>query len=99
MILVLVPGIAVLFLFAVAERVGTIILSALVAHTAWHWMTERGAELLQFQFQPRLPAFDLTLLASAMRWGMLVLIVALLLWLMSLVWPRLEETERRLDQS
>jgi len=98
-ILVLVPGIAVLFRFAVAERVGTIILSALVAHTAWHWMTERGGELLQFQFQPRLPAFDLSLLASAMRWGMLALIVALLLWLMSLVWPRLEEAERRLDQS
>lgn len=98
-ILLLVPGLALLFRFAVAERVGTIILSALVAHTAWHWMTERGGELLQFQFQPRLPAFDLMLLASAMRGGMLVLIVALLIWLMSLVWPRFEGSERGLDQS
>ena len=92
-ILVLVPGLAVLFRFAVAERVGTIILSALVAHTAWHWMTERGGELMQFQFQPRLPAFDLTLLASAMRWGTLVLFIALLVWLMSMVFPRLERGE------
>ena len=92
-ILLLVPGLALLFRFAVAERVGTIILSALVAHTAWHWMTERGGELLQFQFRPGLPAFDLALLASAMRWGMLVLIVALLVWLMSLVFPQLEDAE------
>ena len=92
-ILLLVPGLAIVFRFAVAERVGTIILSALVAHTAWHWMSERGAELLQFQFQPGLPAFDLTFLASTMRWGMLVLIVALLVWLMSLVFPQLEEAD------
>jgi len=28
-----------LFRFLVAERLGTIILSVLVGHTAWHWMT------------------------------------------------------------
>ena len=90
-IILLVPALSVLFRFAIAERVGTIILSALVAHTAWHWMTERGGQLVQFQFQPGLPTLDLTLLASAMRWGMLVLIVTLIVWLMSLVFPQLEE--------
>ena len=29
----------------VTERIGTIILSALVAHTGWHWMTERADRL------------------------------------------------------
>jgi len=86
-----VPVLSVVFRFAIAERAGTILLSALVAHTAWHWMNERGSQLMQFQFQPRLPVFDLSLLASAMRWGMLVLIIVLLLWLMSLVFPQLEQ--------
>ena len=94
-----VPVLSLVFRFAVAERAGTILLSALVAHTAWHWMGERGSALLQFQFQLRLPAFDLALLASAMRWGMLALIVVLLVWLMSLVFPQMEQdrvqTERR----
>ena len=36
------PGAVLLFRWVVAERVGTIMLSAIVAHTAWHWMTERG---------------------------------------------------------
>jgi len=67
----LVPALDLLFRFVVAERMGTIILSALVAHTAWHWMTERGERLMQVPFAwPELtPAF----LASAMRWLMVVL--------------------------
>ena len=92
-IAVLVPMLSVLFRFAVAERAGTILVSALVAHTAWHWMSERGSQLMQFQFQPRVPVFDLALLASAMRWGMLVLIIVLLVWLMSLVFPQMEMDE------
>lgn len=92
-IAVLVPMLSVLFRFAVAERAGTILVSALVAHTAWHWMSERGSQLMQFQFQPRVPVFDLALLASAMRWGMLVLIIVLLVWLMLLVFPQMEMEE------
>ena len=38
-----------LFRFVVPERIGTIILSALVAHTAWHWMVERGSALGQYR--------------------------------------------------
>ena len=34
----LVPAIELLFRHVVAERMGTIILSAIVAHTGWHWM-------------------------------------------------------------
>ena len=49
----------VLFRYVVAERIGTILLSALVAHTAWHWMLERGAALREYQFE--WPAFDVAL--------------------------------------
>src|ERR1043166_3082218 len=75
-----IPALMLLFRHVVEERIGTILLSALVAHTAWHWMTERWDVLRQYQF--RWPAFDLALLASAMRWLMLLLIVALAAWLL-----------------
>ncbi|MGH9350264.1 MAG: HupE/UreJ family protein [Vicinamibacterales bacterium] len=78
-LVLLVPALHLLFRFAVAERVGMIILSALLAHTGWHWLVERGGALLQYRFE--WPAFDARLLASAMRWLMLLLIVAGALWL------------------
>ena len=93
-IILLVPLLSLLFRVTAAERAGTILLSVLVAHTAWHWMSERGSELMQYQIQFGLPVFDLALLASAMRWGMLVLIIVLLLWLMSLVFPSLDQTTK-----
>jgi hypothetical protein len=37
-----VPALALLFRGAMAGRMGVIVLSALVAHTAWHWMLDRG---------------------------------------------------------
>ena len=73
-----VPALGLLFKF-VPERIGTIILSALVAHTAWHWMVERGEQLRQF---PR-PQLDASSIASAMRWLMLVLAVACALMLVN----------------
>ncbi len=76
-LVVLVPMLEMLFRFVVAERIGTIILSALVAHTGWHWMIERGDRLGQFPF----PALDAALLAGAMRWLMAALTFAGLIWL------------------
>ena len=38
---VMVPILAVLFRVTSAARMETIVLSALAAHTGWHWMTER----------------------------------------------------------
>jgi len=75
----LIPALDLLFKFVVAERVGTIILSALVTHTAWHWMTERAAILRQFRFE--WPVLDALFWASALRWMMLVVIAAGLYWL------------------
>ena len=45
---VLVPLLSFLFRVVVAERMGVILLSALVAHTGWHWMTERWGVLSQY---------------------------------------------------
>ena len=72
-LVLLIPVLELLFRYVVAERMGTILLSALVAHNGWHWMSERGVELSQFQFQ--WPVLDVTLLVTVMRWSMLLLIV------------------------
>jgi HupE / UreJ protein len=74
---VLIPALGLLFRYVVAERLGIIILSALVAHTAWHWMTERADQLAKFPF----PTLDAALLASAMRGLMAVLILGGLVWI------------------
>ena len=42
---VMVPVVGVLFRYVVKPRMGGAVVSALVAHTAWHWMWERGAVL------------------------------------------------------
>jgi len=73
-----IPALVLLFKHVVAERMGTIILSAFVAHTAWHWMLDRFAVFRQYQIQ--WPALDLVTLASAMRGLMLLLIVGGAAW-------------------
>jgi hypothetical protein len=71
-LVVLIPALGWLFRHAVAERLGIVIISAFVAHTGWHWLTERGDELLQFPF----PTLDAAFIASAMRGLMAALILA-----------------------
>ncbi len=77
-LVLLIPALELLFRLVVAERMGTIILSALVAHTAWHWMTERADRLSLYRLE--WPQLSAALLASAMRWLMLLVIVAGLAW-------------------
>ena len=48
-IVVLVPVVQLLFHFVIAERMGTIVLSVIVGHTAWHWMTDRWSALSEYQ--------------------------------------------------
>ena len=93
-LVLLIPALEALFRFAVPERMGTIILSALVAHTAWHWMLERGERLSQFRFQ--WPSLTAALLASAMWWMMLIVIAAGGVWAVSaMVRHRRERSERK----
>ncbi len=73
------PLLALLFRYVVAERMGTIILSALVVHTAWHWLIDRGDRLLQYQFA--WPVFDTMFAVGLLRWLMLLVIVAAFAWL------------------
>jgi len=68
----LIPALELLFRFAVPERTGTIILSALVAHTAWHWMMDRWAVLSKYHIE--MPVFDAALWASVLRWLMFIVI-------------------------
>jgi hypothetical protein len=75
-----VPALNVMFRFVVAERMGTIILSALVAHTAWHWLTERGEQLLQFPW----PALDATLLLTVVRVAIGIVALAAVIWVVRL---------------
>jgi hypothetical protein len=71
-----VPALNLCFRYVVAERMGTIILSIVVAHTAWHWMTERGAPLLEFP----LPAVDAVLLLWIVRAAIVLVAGAALVW-------------------
>jgi len=74
----LIPVLDLLFRRVVEERMGTIILSALVAHTGWHWMTERWDRLRQYRIE--LPAVTAGSVAALLRWLMLVAIAAALVW-------------------
>jgi hypothetical protein len=74
-----IPALDAVFRYAVAERLGTIILSALAAHTAWHWTTERWDLLRQYRFQ--WPAMDAAFWVVTMRGLMLLVVAAALYWL------------------
>jgi hypothetical protein len=76
---VLIPALGLLFRNVVPERLGTIMLSTLIAHTAWHWMTERYGVLRQFRWQ--WPVIDAAFWVGAMRWAMLVVVGVGLYWL------------------
>jgi len=66
---------------------GTIILSVFLAHTGWHWMTDRGAELVHYQFA--WPVLSAVFLATLMRWLMLMLIIAGAAWVLRIGFGKL----------
>jgi hypothetical protein len=80
-LVILVPALQLMFRYGVAERMGTIILSAIVAHTAWHWMIERGSHLSRFEW----PALTAAGLAVALKWLMGLVVAAGLVWLASVM--------------
>jgi len=75
-----VPLLDLLFRYWLPEVMGTIVLSAFLAHTGWHWMLERGRGLLQYNFTA--PAMNLALLATLLRWLMLGLIIVGTAWIL-----------------
>jgi hypothetical protein len=89
----MIPALELLFRYVVAERMGTIILSAIVAHTAWHWMLERYQVLSLYQI--RWPALEAAPLAKALRLLMLIVIAAGVVWLVfGFLWPRMGRAEQ-----
>ena len=89
-LVVLIPALNLAFRYVVAERIGTILMSALVAHTGWHWATERGARLLQFP----VPAYNAAGLATALRLLLLMVVAAFLVWILFSVMRRSAPQER-----
>ncbi|MYG33978.1 MAG: HupE/UreJ family protein, partial [Gemmatimonadetes bacterium] len=77
-LLIMVPGLALLFAKVIPERTGAILVSALVAHTSWHWMAERWGVLTAYNFQR--PALDAVFGAALLRWVALLVIVVAVAW-------------------
>jgi hypothetical protein len=88
----MVPALEFAFRHMVAERMGTIILSALVAHTGWHWMMDRADQLRQFRFE--WPIVDAAMLVTALRVLMVIVLLAGLAWALRDYAAR-KRTERR----
>ncbi len=85
-------AVAVPLLAVVMRRVSrpfgvTIVLSALVAHTAWHWMTDRGADLLAHELSLDAPAAVLGL--GALRAALLLAVAVAVAWGLSGFFDRL----------
>lgn len=73
-----VPVLGLLFRKWLPEVGGVIVLSAVLAHTGWHWMVERGGALMQYDFTA--PAMTAAFAATALRWVILALIIGGALW-------------------
>ncbi|MGB2716383.1 MAG: HupE/UreJ family protein [Vicinamibacterales bacterium] len=77
----LVPSLSFLFRYVMPERIGAVVISALIAHTSWHWMTERWRILQAFGW----PALEAASLASALRWMTVMLLIGAAGWGLSAV--------------
>ncbi len=86
-LLFMVPGLALLFGKVIAPRIGAILVSALVAHTSWHWMAERWGVLTAYDFQA--PTWDSAFWALVMRWVILLMIVVGAAWGLAEAYRRL----------
>jgi hypothetical protein len=92
---VTVPLLRLLFRIFPSERIGTLVLSAVAAHSAWHWFTERGNDFLQYRWE--WPAFDAAFFAAAMRWAMLLMGSLGVLYVLNELFKRLDRTQKRLE--
>jgi len=72
----LVPVLRWVFLRLMPAKVGVILASAVVAHTAWHWMTARGAVLGEYDWWPP----EAATVALVLRALMVVVALAAIVW-------------------
>jgi hypothetical protein len=59
------------------QRPTLLVLSALIAHTAWHWVAERWQVLARFPW----PTWEAAGIAEGMRWLAGALVLGLIVWL------------------
>ena len=78
-LLLMIPALNLLFKRVVEERMGTIILSAFVAHTAWHWMLDRADAMRRFPFH--WPVMSADFITTALRWMILTVAIAGVAWI------------------
>jgi HupE / UreJ protein len=83
-LILFVPALNLLFRYVVAQRLGTIILSALVVHQAWHWMEDRWDVLEQFRWPPITRGG----IVSALGWLTVLVAAAAVIWAVSVATQR-----------
>jgi hypothetical protein len=76
---IVLPTANMLFANAAVERAGIIVLSVLVGHAGWHWMTERMAIARLSSW----PVMDLNLLLTVVRWLLAIAVIGGVLWFLS----------------
>ncbi|HBX37834.1 MAG TPA: hypothetical protein DEG76_11320 [Pseudohongiella sp.] len=79
-LLIAVPLVHLLFKYVLPERAGVILLSAVLAHWAWHWMEERFAGF--FAYQLNMPALDRYFFVGVLQWLALLALSLAVLWAM-----------------
>ena len=76
---IVMPVATLLFTQVVAERAGILVASAIVSHSAWHWMTERLAVLRVADW----PTLDLPLALVLVRWLLVLTVAGGAIWFVS----------------
>lgn len=90
-LLVAVPLFSWIFTRVLAERIGVLIFSVMVAHTAWHWMTERFEAFRAYSIAP--PLWDAALALTAVRVLMVALVAGVAAWVLNGLLARLAGAE------
>jgi hypothetical protein len=92
---IIVPALNLLFTQVVAERAGIIVLSVIVGHVGWHWMTERFTVASLSGW----PTMDLQMMLTIVRWLLALTVVGGALWFLAgLVRRKRVEAEAELPE-
>jgi mono/diheme cytochrome c family protein len=78
LLVVAVPVFSWIFTRVLPERIGVLIVSVMVAHTAWHWMTERFETVRAYDFVA--PAWDVALALTAVRTVSILFVAGVAAW-------------------
>jgi hypothetical protein len=76
LLLMVIPALTLLFKVPLIKRFGVMILSVVLAHTAWHWMLQRGTVLKRFGW----PTLEITSLATLAACIGFLILIGLVVW-------------------